>query len=247
MKQKSKRIEINAKGDSAEILIYDDIGEGWYGGLSAKAFAEDLKTHGKLKKITVRISSGGGDVFEGIAIYNSLVNHPAKVSVKVDGLAASIASIIAMAGDEIEMSENAFFMVHEPWSISAGSSDDFRTQADLMDKIKDTMLDTYVSRSSISLEEIADMVAAETWLTASEALEAGLITTITEANKMAASTADLSKFKNAPEALLNKKIVQLKTEEPGKIPAEPENIEVDPDPLGLRVFHNRENLGSFFK
>ena len=100
---------ISAKGaDRAEILIYEDVGEGWFGGVSAKQFADDLKALGAVSTIDVRINSYGGDVFEGFAMYRQLVEHKARIVVHVDGVAASIASVIAMAGNEIEIAPLAF-------------------------------------------------------------------------------------------------------------------------------------------
>ena len=111
MKKKTIQIQINNKGkNSAEILIYDTIGAGWLGGISAQDFAKDLKALGdSLETITVRINSDGGSVFDGIAIYNTLVSHKARITVKIDGLAASIASIIAMAGDTVMIASNELF------------------------------------------------------------------------------------------------------------------------------------------
>ena len=99
-------------GDEAEILIYEDVGEGWFGGVTAKQFADELKALGSVKTINLRLNSAGGDVFDGLAIYRRLVDHPAKIVSHIDGLAASIASVIAMAGDEIRISESGFLMIH---------------------------------------------------------------------------------------------------------------------------------------
>ena len=174
------RYEILAKDNSAEITIYDDIGAGWFGGISADDFAKDLKALGKVDTLNVYINSAGGNVFDGVTIYNTLKRNPAKVVVNVDGLAASIASIIAMAGDEIIMAENAFMMIHDPWSVAAGSADDMREMADTMDKVRGQLLDTYVKRSGTDETVISDMMTAETWLTASEAQEYGLADTVGE-------------------------------------------------------------------
>ena len=123
--------QIKAQKDSAEIWIYEDIGEGWLGGLSAKVFADDLKKVGKVKNIYVRINSVGGSAVDGTAIYNSLKRHPANINVSIDGIAASIASIIAMAGDHIEMASNAMMMIHEPWIVAGGTASELREQADV--------------------------------------------------------------------------------------------------------------------
>ena len=203
MKQKPIQIQIQNKGNkTAEILIYDTIGAGWMGGISAQDFAKDLKALGKLDTINVRINSEGGSVFDGIAIYNSLASNEAKVIIDIDSLAASISSIIAMSGDVIRMAFNATFMVHDPWIVAAGGSADLRSQADLLDKVRDQLVATYVSRSSISAEKISELMTAETWMSAQEAFDYGLIDEITEEIKMAACV-HRERFKNAPESLID--------------------------------------------
>jgi ATP-dependent Clp protease protease subunit len=198
--RESGRFEIKAKGkDAAEVLIYEDIGEGWFGGVSAKGFADDLKALGDgIKTINVRINSAGGSVFDGVAIYNTLRKHGARIEVDIDGMALSIASVIAMAGDEIRMAENALFMIHDPWTMTWGNAGELREQADLLDKIKGTLVDTYVARSGRSAAEVSDWMAAETWMTAQEAQERGFVNSITGALKMAAKF-DASRFKNPPK------------------------------------------------
>ncbi|AVP67324.1 hypothetical protein C7H75_04785 [Prescottella equi] len=104
----------------AEVLIYDEIGSSWWGGVSAKSFAKDLSAV-EATDITVRLNSPGGDVFEGIAILNALRNHKARITVYVDGIAASAASFIAMAGDEIVMCRNAEMMIHDAWGTAAAT------------------------------------------------------------------------------------------------------------------------------
>ena len=195
-----KTYKITAKGKKAEILIYEDIGDGWLGGISAKAFADDVKALGKLEEINVRINSPGGSVFDGVAMYNTLVRNQARIIVDIDGLAASIASIVAMAGDEVRMAENAMMMIHDPWIVTAGTAEELRDQADVMDKVRETLLTTYVSRSSADEATISDMMAAETWMTAADAEEVGLIDSVTAEVKMAAIAGfDLAKYKNVPE------------------------------------------------
>ena len=114
-------IKAASDGTSANISIYEEIG-GW--GITAQQFSEDLKALGDISHISLHIHSPGGDVFDGIAIYNLLNKHPAKVTVQIDGLAASMASVIAMAGDRIVMPENALMMIHKPWGISGGNAND---------------------------------------------------------------------------------------------------------------------------
>lgn len=203
MKKKPINIQIQNKGNkSAEILIYDVIGEGWFGGISAKQFAKDLKALGELDTINVRINSEGGSVFDGITIYNTLASHKATVTVDIDGLAASIASIIAMAGDTVRMANNALFMIHDPWTYAMGSAGDLREQADLLDKVRDQLVTTYVTRSSIDEDTVSNLMSEETWMSSDEALEYGLIDEVTEELKVAACI-HRDRFKNAPETLVD--------------------------------------------
>jgi ATP-dependent Clp endopeptidase proteolytic subunit ClpP len=196
--------QIKAKDKKkAEVLIYEEIGESWFGGLSAKHFAEELAKLGKLDEINVRINSIGGSVFDGIAIYNTLRANGAKIVVDVDGLAASIASVIVMAGDDRRAAANSMFMIHDPWIMTMGTAAELRTQADLLDKIRGTLLDTYVRRGGGDETKISDMMAAETWFTAIEAQDLGFVHEITEDLKIAAGVRPeiLAKFKHAPESL----------------------------------------------
>ena len=158
-----------------ELLIYSDIGESFfYDSVSAKSIKSQLD--GMTGALSVRINSPGGDVFDGFAIYNLLAQYEGQVTVHIDGLAASAASVIAMAGDEIIMADNALMMIHDPWTISVGDSSEMRSTADLLDKIKGSIVTTYLSKSSLSEGEIADKMAAETWFSADEAIENGLAT-----------------------------------------------------------------------
>src|SRR3990172_7858441 len=120
-----------AKGE-AEILIYEYIGRDYFGeGVSPKSFAEELKAFGDIRKLHVRINSPGGDVFDGNTIYNILRNHQAYIEVHIDGIAASVASVVAMVGDKIIISENAMMMIHDPWAIVGGEADEMRKMAEV--------------------------------------------------------------------------------------------------------------------
>lgn len=207
-----------AGSKAAEIFLYDEIGGGFFGGISAKQFADDLKDLGKVDTINVRINSPGGDVFEGIAIFNQLKRHPANVIIDIDGLAASIASIVAMAGDQINMAKNAMIMIHEPFAISAGTAADFRRQADLMDTVKGTLVKTYADRTGMDEGELSDLLAAETWMTAEDAKANGFVDTVTEDLQMAARF-DLSHFRNPPKNLARAKPQAVNDLYRGKIAA----------------------------
>ena len=197
-KARPKTFNMKAKDGVGEIFIYDDIGEGFFGGLTALDFSKELKALGGVRTLNVFVNSPGGSVFDGVAIFNQLKRHSARVSVHIDGIAASIASVIAMAGDEINIAENGFIMIHEPWSIEGGTARDFRKVADQLDKINDTIINTYASRTGTPENAIADLMANETWLNATEALEFGFVDQIT-ADVAIAAHFDLSQFQNVPE------------------------------------------------
>lgn len=192
---------IKAKGvGQAEILIYEEIG-GW--GISARRFANDLKALGDISRIDLRIHSPGGDVFEGMAIYNLLDSHPATVDVYIDGLAASMASVIAMAGDTIYMPENAMMMVHKPWGIQGGDADEMRRYADLLDKVEDNLVSAYVKKTGKSADEIKALLKEETWMGGREAVAAGFADQTTESLTAAAhlTSKRMQEFQNMPDSL----------------------------------------------
>lgn len=189
---------VKAKGGgAAEVLIYDEIGA-W--GVSAKQFARDVKDLGNVSQIDLRINSPGGSVFDGNAIYNQLKQHPARVVVHVDGLAASMASVIAMAGDHIVMPENALMMIHNPWTVSIGNAEDLRKDADLLDTIKTTLLKAY-GRSMMTDDEISEMMDAETWLTGADAVDMGFADELEQEVAMAACAKfeQLAQFNKTPD------------------------------------------------
>lgn len=196
--------EIKAKSDDdlSEIWIYDEIG-GW--GISAKDFVKELSAI-KSKKIDMHINSPGGDVFDGAALYNEIKRHPAEVTSYIDGIAASIASVIPLAGDKVYMAENALYMMHNPWGMVLGNAEDMRKQADVLDKVRETMLSAYMNKSGQEKEDIIALLDEESWLTAEEAQEAGFIDEISGKMDMAACAkfapvmAKMG-FKNIPKAL----------------------------------------------
>ena len=192
---------IRNAGKTLELYVYDYIG-GWLGGITPQMIANDLKESGKIDVINLRINSPGGDVFDGITIYNLLKRHPARVEVDIDGLCGSIATIIAMAGDHVRMAQNATFMVHEPSSGAFGTAEDMRKQADVLDQAKESLLDTYIAKTGGNRGHLSELMAAESWLRASDAREEGFVDEVTDELEMAAcSNFDLSKFKNVPKQL----------------------------------------------
>lgn len=176
----------NLKADAGKtpvLSIFDDIGA--YG-VSAKSFLNDLRTV-TTDEVDVEINSPGGDVFAGLAIYNGLRASGKKINVKVLGLAASAASLVAMAGDTIEMPENAFMMIHNPWGFAMGGADEMRNTADVLDKIGTGLVSTYAKRTGKTDQEITALLDAETWMTAQEAVDAGFATSVTAALAVKAS------------------------------------------------------------
>lgn len=192
-----------AKGkNEAEILIYEDIGGGFFGGVTAKQFSKDLAALGSVETINLRIASLGGDVHEGLAIYRRLVDHPARVVTHVDSWAASIASVIAMAGDEIRIAEGGAIMVHEAWCLAMGNAADLRSLADRLEATSGAIADVYVARTGKTLAQVKEWMAAETWFYGAEAVDAGFATSVVENMKVAARfNPELHRFRNAPAAL----------------------------------------------
>ncbi|MCG5371377.1 Clp protease ClpP [Providencia rettgeri] len=187
---------------SADIYIHDEIGM-W--GVSAKRFTEDLISLGNISHINLHIHSPGGEVFEGIAIYNQLKNHNATITVYIDGLAASMASVIAMVGDEVKMPKNAMMMIHKPWGVSWGDANDMRDYADLLDKVENVLIPAYMEKTGKTKEEIEAMLGEETWLTAEECVEHGFANTVIEPVKAMASLSSkrIEEFKSMPKSLQN--------------------------------------------
>lgn len=187
--------------NSAEISIYDEIGA-W--GVSAEQFKNELMGLGKnLKQIDLHIHSPGGSVFDGIAVYNLVKNHPANVTVYVDGLAASMASVIAMAGNKVIMPENAMMMIHKPWGMAGGDADEMRKYADLLDKLEDTLIPAYAAKTGKSKEELAEMLKDETWLNGHECVEHGFADQLAAPVQAMASLTSkrIEDFSNMPKAI----------------------------------------------
>ena len=202
-----KYFQIKKKTDKkGEIFIYGDIvSEEWFANeVTAPGFKQQLDELGNVSEIDVHINSSGGNVFEGHAIYNMLKMHKAKINIYIDALAASIASVIAMSGDTIFMHKNSFLMIHNSWIMTVGNAKELRDTADLLDKTDEASNQAYLDRAlNISEEELKELLDAETWLTASEALEKGFIDEILEPNEIAASISDerYMFFKSVPSSI----------------------------------------------
>ena len=172
-----KNLSEGTEKEEIEVKVYGEIVNipCWDGDVSANSLKREIDKYPNAKKISVRINSPGGDVFEAQAIYNILKNHPAEVEVHIDALAASAATLIASAGNKIIMYNNALFMIHNPWTWATGEEKDFIKKANLLATIKETLLNVYETHTTATREEISDMMNEETWLTADEALSYGLI------------------------------------------------------------------------
>ncbi len=165
-----------------DLILYGEIGYDWWtdGGITAETVSKFLAgLPNGTTEINVRINSPGGDVFEGVAIYNALLNSGLTINVKIDALAASIATVIAMAGHTVEMAGNGQYMIHKAWTIAAGNADDMRSTAGLLDSIDNgSIVATFEARTGLTEKEIIDMMAAETWMDAKTAKEKGFVDSV---------------------------------------------------------------------
>lgn len=192
-------LKIMQAADTMELWLYDEIGDTFWGGVSAKDVVRDIAA--SKTPISVRINSPGGIVTEGYAIYNALSQHRHGVTVQVDGLAASIASIIAMAGEQIIMAEMSMMMIHNPWTIAVGDAREFRSVADTLEKMQAQSAGLYAKRSGMSEAEAQAAMDAETWYTAEEAVAAGLADAISSDEQIPAAKVPAGVFRHAPSQL----------------------------------------------
>lgn len=163
----------------ATILIYGEIGDSFWGdGINEKEIAKELQDIKDVEEITVKINSPGGNVYSGIAIYNSLKNHAAKINVEIDGLCASIATIIAMAGDTITMNPGTNYMIHDPMTIAMGNAKDLEAKVERLEQVKNSILEIYMTKVKITRDEVIKLMENETHMNGEEALRRGFITNI---------------------------------------------------------------------
>lgn len=200
----------NATATEAEIFLYDEIGE-W--GISARRFAQELKALGPVAKITVRINSPGGQIFDGFAIYHLLKRHSAHVVVTIDSLAASMASVVAMAGDEVRIAATAMLMIHDPLAGEYGDADDLRDMADLLDQLKASIVGAYVARTGLDADKVGQLMADETWLTAEQAVALGFASAIDEPLAVTACV-DPARYHKTPTQFLSQKSKEPSMSEP---------------------------------
>jgi ATP-dependent Clp protease, protease subunit len=212
MIQKSKT-NINFKAQAADnalvLDIFDVIGDDMFGcGITAGMVKDAIEANPSCTSVTVNLNSPGGDAFEGVALYNTLKSFGKPVNINVVGLAASAASIVAMAGDTVCMNTGTQMMIHGAMALCAGFAADMRKMADTLDQVSGSIADIYVAETGNSKRKITEMMNAETWMSAEEAVENGFATS-TGASARVQNTFDLSHFKNVPkELVVDKKVIQ---------------------------------------
>lgn len=193
MRAETKLFCVKSHGERGEIFVYGPIGDEFFGGFSDKEFASELRALSGAKEIDVRINSPGGDVFHGLAIYSLLASHPAKINGYIDGSADSIASVLAMACDTLEISANASMMIHEPYAIMRANRAQMRVMAGILDMHSENISQTYAARTGMDIRRIREMVAANgsdgTTMSASEAVELGFADSVAERMAVAAYAA----------------------------------------------------------
>lgn len=195
-------IQAAANGAAGEVRIYDQIG-GW--GISARQFLQDITDAGlfSASQVDVRIHSPGGSVLDGFAMFNSLKRLSGTVNIYIDGVAASMASVIAMLpGATVHIPSNAFIMIHNPWGGAMGEASDLRAYADLLDKNGEIMIDAYTTKTGLPREDVLSMMTAETWMTGKEAVAKGFADVLLPDMQMAACVNDnvIKEFSNMPKA-----------------------------------------------
>lgn len=204
-------VKASASGDNiGELYIYGDIVsyQWWDEDVAPTSFKDDLDSLSDKDTINIYLNSPGGSVFAGQTIYSMIKRHKANVNIHIDGLAASIASVIAMAGNKVIMPKNAMMMIHNPWTWSAGNAQDFRKQADDLDKIKESILEAYLSKAkNIDRDKLSELMDGETWLTAQECYDYGLCDELVEDNEAVASISSelFNNYTNVPKNLLDNK------------------------------------------
>lgn len=200
------RVEMDIHGkdpadDEATIYVYDAIG-GWWGGVDAQEFVKELAGI-KAGTIHLRINSPGGDVFDARAMQTALRQHKAKVIAHIDGLAASAATYLALGADEVEMAEGGFFMIHNAWGFTIGNVNDHLEAAAMLEKVDGSIRADYSRKTGKPDDEVRALMDAETWMTAAEALEAGFIDRVFEA-EAPEDKFNLDAYDNAPDPILGK-------------------------------------------
>jgi len=202
-----KWFDVKKDETCAEILIYDQIGADFWGdGMTPADFVAILKDIEKThKSVDIRINSPGGYIHDGFTIYNHMMQSPLEINVYIDGLAASAASFIAMAGDKIFMPPTAEMMIHDPWSIVMGGADDMRKEAGHLDSLKKQICSIYAKKTGMEDDEIDALMKDETWMDGKKAVELGFADELLENSKAAACVFDLDNeiLPGLPESFMN--------------------------------------------
>ncbi|WP_249168958.1 MULTISPECIES: head maturation protease, ClpP-related [unclassified Fusobacterium] len=232
MNQKKKfwNLVKNEDGKTAEMTLYGSIGsDDFWDDITDKKFKSDIEGLGDVEEINLHINSPGGNAFAAVAIANTLKSHKANVTAYIDGLAASAATIITSACDNVKMPKNALFMIHNPWIFAAGSSQDLQKAADMLDKVKECIVATYTKKTGKTKDELSQLMDEETWMTAVEAKNNGFVDEILESDEDIKNVSnylivnnmafDLSKFDN------------YKPEEPAPAPTQSQTDTITVDML----------------
>jgi len=191
---------MNTSEGQTEVLIYDVIGWPF---IDANTFTRELSRI-RSKEITIGINSPGGDVFDGNAILGAIERHPARIITRIDGVAASMASIVALGGDEVQIAESAYFMMHNPWTIAMGDYRDFKKEFEILEDVAGTMAKTYSDRASVSIEEARSMMDAETWISGQKLVDQGFADKVS-GRKKAKNKFDMSMYANAPKEIIGER------------------------------------------
>ena len=208
----------NQTDTSADLYFYGDIVSSWWGAWEdADQYPEKVKNfldEAKGKDLNIYVNSGGGSVFAGMAIYNMIKRHQGNKTVYIDGLAGSIASVIALAGDKVVIPSNAYMMIHKPWTYTYGNSNELREQANVLDTIEEGIMNVYKDnlKDGVDIEEVRELVNAETWLTGEDALKYFNIELSETIDVVACASDFYDKYNKVPNTISNK----LKNKESSK-------------------------------
>ena len=200
-------IQSKVSNDIVDVYIFDEIGTF---GINAQSFIDEIKGF-KNTPLNLHINCVGGDVFEGMAIYNVLKKRTAETTVYIEGIAASMGSVVALAADNVVMAENSLFMIHNAWGGAMGEAKELKKTANLLEKISNEIADIYIKKTNLPYDKVKEMMDEETWLNADEAFELGFVDSISDAIKVAAKY-DVSKFKNITNEEIKSKLnINLKS------------------------------------
>lgn len=217
-----------AKDNEATVWLYDAIvSDDYWGGVSAISFAKELAAVRDVGTIHLRINSPGGDVFAARAMEQIMREHPARIVAHIDGYAASAASYVALAADEVLINQGGMYMIHKAWTISWGNADELKKTAALLDQVDDALVVTYAAETGQDPEQLREWMAAETWFSADDAVKYGFADAVAGESVSNRADWDLTAYSRAPAAAARNL--------PGRMPPPPENHEPEFDaPAALR-------------